>query len=214
MEHVCPDCNRGFQTAESLAQHKVAKHTVQATVAKKKGFPVKLVGGVLILLAIIGFAVLSHQGSQPTDKPLIDTSQYPTEPGLQKMMDVNLAHHTGDLALHIHPWLAIQINGQPQVLSANIGINNKGVMRVMHTHDTSGEIHIESPAPYQFHLKDFFTVWGKNLNDTCIFDYCADATHTLSVYVNGVKTTERPGLVPLRDHDQLLISYDEIKPVQ
>src|SRR5713226_790895 len=63
-----------------------------------------------------------------------------------------------NIAFHIHMTLEIYILGKKQVIPANAGIP-KGCMHIIHTHDKTGELHIESPYYHQFHLKDFFTIW-------------------------------------------------------
>ncbi len=127
-----------------------------------------------------------------------------SQPNEENIMDVNLKEHK-NLALHIHPFLEIEILGQKFTVPANIGISAKG-MRVIHTHDATGKLHIESPYPHQFYLDDFFAIWGKNLNSSCIFDYCEDKSHELTFYVNGVKNEQREG-IPLKDGDEIKIVY-------
>src|SRR5207244_304602 len=69
---------------------------------------------------------------------------------------------TTDMAtqFHIHPHLDIVILGQKQEIPADIGIV-AGCMNPIHTHDQSGQIHIESPEKRDFILADFFAVWNK-----------------------------------------------------
>lgn len=125
----------------------------------------------------------------------------------QNVLSVNLQDHK-NLALHIHPHLEIVINGEKQVIPANIGITETG-MRVMHTHDVSGGIHIESPETHQFYLADFFDIWGKTFNGSCILDSCVDSDHALKVFVNGVEDS-RLGAIPLHDQDQIQILFMKI----
>ncbi len=208
-KHICADCNREFQSSESLNQHRQAKHSVQppASAAKPKGkLSRKLIVAAVVLVLIVG-AYFVFAGNGKDDKPLIDNTVSTNDTELAAMLKFNLAQHTTSLALHIHPNLDILINGQQQVIPANIGITSKG-MRVIHTHDTTGKLHIESPKPFQFHLKDFFTIWGKGFNNTCIFDYCTDETHEMKVYANGVEAKD-PEQVPLRDLDKIQVIYAE-----
>ena len=210
-KHICADCSREFQGSESLNQHRQAKHSVQppASATKPKGkLPGKLIIAVIVLVLVAG-AYLVVAGNKG-EKPLIDKTVSANDTELDSMLKFNLAQHTASLALHIHPTLEIVINGQQQVIPANIGITGRG-MRVIHTHDTTGKLHIESPKPFQFHLKDFFTIWGKDFNSTCIFDYCADETHDMKVYANGAEAKE-PEQVPLRDLDRIEIIYSEKQP--
>jgi len=124
----------------------------------------------------------------------------------ENILDINLKDHN-KLALHIHPILQIEINGQQQMIPANIGISSEG-MRVIHTHDATGTLHVESPTPHQFYLQDFFTIWGKEFSDQCIFQHCENETHDLKMYVNG-EESGLFGALPLRDKDIIRIVYEE-----
>ncbi len=111
---------------------------------------------------------------------------------------------------HIHPHLVITINGQDQQIPAGIG-NSITCLHPIHTHDTSGMIHVESPSPRDFTLADFFAVWGKTFNHNQILNSVADASHTITMTVNGVPSQDFEDLV-LRDKDQIVIAYGPTKP--
>ncbi len=128
----------------------------------------------------------------------------PPLPNGTSILDVNISEGTL-LRLHIHPHLSIVIDGVNQTIPAGIGITPSG-NRLIHTHDESGTIHVESPWPARFYLKDFFYVWGERFDSSCIMDHCVDANHTLSVYVNGTRSALY-GDVPLEDGEQISIVY-------
>lgn len=113
---------------------------------------------------------------------------------------------TEQLAMHIHPVLTIMINGQKQEVPAQIGIEGS-CFHFLHTHDNTGTIHVESPVQTDFHLSDFFAVWGKTFSQDQILDSKADDTHKIVMTVNGQPSTEYGDLV-LRDKDQIVISYE------
>ena len=117
---------------------------------------------------------------------------------------------TTDMAtkFHIHPHLEIIINNQKQETPANIGIAYT-CMNALHTHDTSGIIHVESPEIRDFILADFFAVWNKPFNKDQILDYKVDAQHTIRVTVNGSEVQDFENTV-LRDKDQIVINYESI----
>lgn len=121
-------------------------------------------------------------------------------------LDINLKDHN-NLAVHIHPYVEIEILGEKQLIPAEFG-HTGDMMRVIHTHDNTGKLHVESPTPHQFYLEDFFAVWGRTFNESCIFEYCVDEEHELSVFVNGEKD-ERYGTIPLKDGDRIKILYQK-----
>src|SRR2546427_2032541 len=85
---------------------------------------------------------------------------------------------TEPATFHIHPYLRIVINGQDITIPAAIGINNPGgansCFEPVHTHDTSGIIHVESLTSVNYTLSDFFTIW----NDTNHLNH--------SIMINGL----------------------------
>lgn len=107
--------------------------------------------------------------------------------------------------MHTHTNLSIIINGEKQYLPANIGITEQG-MRIIHTHDDSGQLHVESPYIRIYTLGDFFTIWGKKFSKDCIFEYCVDDQHTLSVVIDNaaVRTFET---TPLLEGKHIQIIY-------
>jgi len=106
---------------------------------------------------------------------------------------------------HIHPHLEININGEAVVVPADIGITNT-CMHPIHTHDTTGTIHIESPVQRDFTLGDFFAVWDKPFSKDQILDFKADATHTITVTVDDKPVDTFENTV-LHDNDRIVISY-------
>jgi len=111
----------------------------------------------------------------------------------------------GSLAEHIHVHLKIVINGEQVKIPANVGVTSSCTLPV-HTHDDTGEIHIESPFVYPFNLKDFFLVWGQPFNNTQIMQYKVDSTHLLKMTVNGQQNTEFENYV-FHDGDEIVITY-------
>lgn len=114
---------------------------------------------------------------------------------------------TTDMAteFHIHPELAIVINGENLPIPANLGIK-PDCMTSIHTHDEPGVIHVEAPIQKDFTLGDFFAVWGKEFSKNQILDYKVNDMASLTVTVNGemVETYEN---TILRDKDKIVIRY-------
>ncbi len=107
------------------------------------------------------------------------------------------------LDFHIHQHLDISVDGNPVTVPANIGIDPSVGIAVLHTHDDTGIIHVESPEARDFTLGNFFDVWGVRLTDTCIGGYCNDGTRTLRVYVNGKPATVGVRDVVLTEHEEI-----------
>ncbi|RFA08958.1 hypothetical protein B7R54_06760 [Subtercola boreus] len=103
---------------------------------------------------------------------------------------------TEGTALHLHAHLTITIDGQDEVVPAEIGIDNpSGSVSPLHTHDTTGIIHVESPVQADFTLGQFFTEWNVALDDTSIGAYPSSAGETFSVFVNQQPYSGNPAAI-------------------
>lgn len=77
-------------------------------------------------------------------------------------------------AFHIHPNLRVVIGGEQVEVPTDIGISYaEQAMAALHTHDTAGTIHVESPVVRDYSLGQFFDTWAVRLTKTCVGGYCA-----------------------------------------
>lgn len=105
---------------------------------------IAIVVGTLILVAV---GLLLLQRSKTPDE-LVDNSGVPC-------LVPNLP-----LVMHIHPHLAIEIDGKQKNLVKDIGISPT-CERAIHTHEDTGEIHVESQIQRDYTLGDFMELWGE-----------------------------------------------------
>jgi hypothetical protein len=116
---------------------------------------------------------------------------------------------------HYHAHLDIFVDGFSYLIPAGIGIKPPDCIYWLHTHDTSGIIHIESPENKTFTLGQFFDIWGKKFNNSLLFDFKIDNStdRTLSVYVNGsaINGTSYRDL-PLVNHEDISVVYGTPPP--
>lgn len=106
---------------------------------------------------------------------------------------------TGSLAYHSHPTLAITINGVAILLPVTI---DASCAQPIHTHDSSGVLHLEPDQNQNYNLGDWFLLWGHWANDkkwatfnsTQIFDNKVDASHHITMTVNNVTNTDYQNL--------------------
>jgi hypothetical protein len=80
----------------------------------------------------------------------------------------------------------------------------------LHTHDTTGLIHIESTDIRTFTLGQFFDVWGVTFNENCIMDRCNDKFNKVRMYVDGIESFEFKEHV-LKDGEVITIEYGSPK---
>ncbi len=140
------------------------------------------------------------------------SGQYPIIDGIK-------CDSSEDFNFHYHAHLSIFINGFSYLVPGGIGIKPPDCIYWLHTHDTSGIIHIESPENNTFKLGQFFDIWGQKFNNSQIFDFKADnstdtATDTaLTVYLNGTaikRTSYRD--IPIVNHEDIVIVYGAPPP--
>jgi len=126
--------------------------------------------------------------------------------------------------IHIHPYLRIEINGQNITVPAAIGIYKpvfsngfagggpNSCFEPLHTHDSSGIIHVEWSSNKNFTLSDIFKIWNATdhlshsvtingvshpivFNATDILGFRADSTHRIVLLVDGQPSSEYQSLV-------------------
>jgi hypothetical protein len=107
------------------------------------------------------------------------------------------------VATHIHAHLDIFVDGKRVAVPAQIGINpGANYFTELHTHDTRGVIHVESPEENdEFTLGQFFGEWAVFLDSRCVGAYC----NGLKWYVNGTRQTGNPAGLVLKSHQEIAI---------
>ena len=158
-----------------------------------------IIPAVIVIIVIVGVIYVETRTNADTTTTASGTGAFPYP----------CNNETNGLALHIHPWLRIVIEGQNVTIPADIGLVN-GCEEPTHTHDTSGIIHVESPdATGQYTLGGFFQVWsatyasitinGTNhpivFNSTDILGFRADSTHKIVLLVDGKPSTDYGSLI-------------------
>jgi hypothetical protein len=132
--------------------------------------------------------------------------------------------------VHVHPYLQISINTGSGISNVTIptavgildpqitnGLAGGGsCFEPMHTHDSSGIIHIEAASvSNQYTLGAFFQIWQVTygtvsfngalrpivFNNTDILGYKTDSTHTLSLLIDGQNFTGTYGSLDLTHYD-------------
>ncbi|MHB8469427.1 MAG: hypothetical protein ACYDCH_06690 [Gaiellaceae bacterium] len=104
--------------------------------------------------------------------------------------------------LHIHQHLDLYVAGKKVTVPAGIGIDPSSFITEVHTHDTTGVIHVESPTQRSFVLGQFFGEWGVKLTAACVADHCGH----LSWWVDGTKMTGNPAALVLKAHQEIAIA--------
>jgi hypothetical protein len=177
-------------------------------------------GAVAVIAAVvIGVILLRDSGGSDSAKTTTPVSQYNSLPGIRKtkapwppeyefladrLLPLGLSTLPQEaVATHYHSHLDIFVDGKRVAVPAGVGINQgAGYITELHSHDTRGVIHIESPKENDhFSLGQFVAEWGVFLNGRCIGAYCDG----LKWYLNGKLQTGNPQSYTLQSHDEIAI---------
>jgi hypothetical protein len=77
----------------------------------------------------------------------------------------------------------------------------------LHTHSSSGLIHIEADRPGRYTLGQFFDEWGVRLGARCVGAYCTGGGKELRVYVDGRRVSGSPRAIALTDHQEIAVVF-------
>jgi len=172
-----------------------------------------------VIAAIVIGVIAVSGGSSNSSVKAADVASYNQLPGIRKTKAPwapeyeHLADRLLPLGLqtlpqeavntHYHSHLDIYADGKRVTVPALIGINTGAqYITQLHTHDTRGVIHIESPkANDHFTLGQFMAEWGVFLNSKCVGGYC----NGLKWYLNGKLQTGDPQTHTLQPHDEIAI---------
>jgi hypothetical protein len=112
------------------------------------------------------------------------------------------------LAVHYHAHVTMLYKGQPVLIPAQTGIVGSKCFYWMHTHTTSGIIHIEAPktsSSRQFTLGDFFQIWNQPLTSKQVTTFPIGKDDEVKVWVDGKPYTGDPRKIVLKSHTQVVL---------
>ena len=137
----------------------------------------------------------------------------------------------GRLVRHDHVHLDILVNGRKVTVPAGVGLaepvdggpcpagSTEGdcVTRhiyaaavansPLHTHSSSGLIHVEPDRPGTYTLGQFFDEWGVRLDSSCVGGYCAGDGKELRAYVDGRRVEGDPRRIVLGNRQEIALIY-------
>lgn len=194
----CNACKSNFPNRRALKQHNKMKHRVRGAVTKLS-YSLAAAGLIALLWYSGVFGSLGQSISPSSHQPVI---------------------------MHIHPSVEIRISNKQIPIPANMGIDSRlwrdrslegygmpmpnmremPYMSPLHTHDTSGTIHVESTVNRNYTLGEFFDIWGVPFSESCILDKCGGAG-SIMMYVNGVLSSEFRNHI-LKDGERIRIEFN------
>lgn len=134
-------------------------------------------------------------------------------------------HPIGAVPEHIHPHVAIFVEGENFTIPASVGHTSPGPLigtfnEDAHTHTDDGIVHFNEGSPAFRDLKEFFDAWGAEFSATRLklplvdqpgqfLDKTVDANHRIHFTVNGAVSNDYELYEP-EDGDQIIISYEAL----
>jgi len=111
-------------------------------------------------------------------------------------------------AVHFHTHLDVLVDGKPVTVPADLGIAGTGALAELHTHDTTGVLHVEAPAKgKEYTLGQLFQEWHVRLTATAIGGLRDGGGRTLTAYVDGKKTPGDPARIALAPHREIALVF-------
>jgi hypothetical protein len=174
--------------------------------------------GAVVALLVVTNGSKGSDNPDPASLPGINTgaAPWPAETAnLQARIDKMGLPPLGAeaLAYHIHQNLQVYIDGKLEAVPTGLGALSSSSLAEIHTHDSSGTIHVEAGATRNYNLQDVFDVWGVLFTKDQIGEYKVDANNKIRIYVDGQLFGSDPTKIPLKDHEVIVVTYgtsDEI----
>lgn len=181
-----------------------------------------LIGGlvaVVVVLAIVLGIVLTGGGDKKSATSSAKAIPWADIPGLQtgappwnnssavladrlQILGLSALGQEGSV-IHIHQHLDVYVNGKKVQVPALVGIDtSSGFLTELHTHDTTGILHVESETKRDYVLGQFFGEWGVKLTSNCLGTYCGN----LKWWVDGKRMVGNPAQLILKAHQEIVIA--------
>jgi hypothetical protein len=172
-----------------------------------------LIGAIAAVLVIVGVsAFFLYRG--PSSSTQAAASNDTTANSLYAAVDGVSCDQGEHTDFHVHAHLSLYINGSQVQVPQSIGIApDQSCYYWVHTHDTSGVIHIEAPGQDNYKLGTFFKIWSQRFPQ---LGYPAqlDSISDWQVYVNGKPYTGDFRQITLDAHTLITMAYKtpNVKP--
>tara|TARA_B100000989_G_scaffold189477_1_gene142672 strand:- start:5038 stop:5577 length:540 start_codon:yes stop_codon:yes gene_type:complete len=166
--------------------------------------------GFTIVCFVLLLGILVHEGKIDLNQEKTSSENTDevssTADNIHPFGEYCLTEHNSSMGMHIHPYLTIIIDGEEFEIEESAGIYTDicpNAMHMVHTHDTTGKLHVENYTAEDVPLEVFFDVWGKHFNETGIFDF---RDGSIEMTVDGEINYDYENLI-LADNQNIVITY-------
>ena len=170
---------------------------------------------VIIVAASVFYYVYNRNQSQGQNQNHTEAVFNPSYPPVDNIYCDQLEQS----AFHVHAHLTIYIDGKQVPVAQGVGIapdqqgQNISCYYWLHTHDTTGVVHIESPAGDSYILGNFFDIWGDQFQQLN-YPSQLDLNSGWRAYVDGKPYNGDFHKIPLIAHTVITLAYNSphVKP--
>jgi hypothetical protein len=167
-----------------------------------------IVGSVLVVALAISIYVF-----------LIAPNSMTNSSALNPPVDKISCDQLEQTATHFHVHVTLYVNGAPVQIPQQIGIASDSsapsgtCFYWLHTHDTTGVIHIEAPKDQNFTLGNFVHIWGKQFSQLN-YQIELDQTDGWQAFVDGKPYSGDFHNMVLKSHMVITLAYQspDIQP--
>jgi hypothetical protein len=219
------------KAAQRRAHAEAAKEAVRRAERRQRRLTLGLTGGVVVvaaaLIAVLAVVVQHTSGHTAAASSASASAGIPASPRTTAAgrtssppwpapADATAATKAAGLPMlgaegtveHIHAHLDVIVDGKAVTVPALIGIDEaRGQISPLHTHDTTGVIHIESPVRGTFSLGQFLTEWQVSTATDHLGGLTATGDKQLRAYVNGKLASGDPAAIVMHAHDEIALVY-------
>ena len=197
-EKKCNICGSEFENSNTLEQHKKESHQekpkVKPQVSKSSRYKAT---GIAAAIAVAIIIVVYFSDNTTSVGTIQGVGCDPLE---------------GTIS-HIHAHLDLVVDSKPVTIPAGIGIKPNECLYWLHTHNTSGVIHIESPQQTAFTLGQFIQVWDNTAGISPTFEDAIHGDKNIKVFVNGTEVNGGYENIKLSAHDEIVLVSGNVPPL-
>lgn len=206
--------NRETQNVQSKRERRQAerqrqREAEQARAARRRRAIIGVIAVVAVLIVVnITFFIARAAHNQPSQSSAAAPTTASNTGSPYAPVDGIPCESSEQLTYHAHAHLTLYINGNKTALPAEIGIaSDNSCIYWLHTHDTTGVIHIEAPSQRTFTLGTFFHLWGQRFRNLQ-YPSQLDQTQGWQAYVNGKPYNGDFHAIPLDEHAIITLAYN------
>jgi hypothetical protein len=206
---------RQAQKYERRQEEQLRRQQQRRRAARRKGILIgSVVATVLIVAAFVAIPLINgrlhpsqNQGAQSQSTEAIFNAAYPP-------VDSIFCDQLEQSASHYHALVYIYINGEQVQVPQGVGIaSGSSCFYWMHTHDTTGVIHIEAPNGRDFTLGNFLDIWSTKFTQLGYHNELSSADGWM-VYIGSQKYNGDFHNIVLKSHMIVTLAYNSpgVKP--